>query len=187
MAIAALTKNYKLTVKKTSRLRQGWKKPPEGKVMVNVDATFEEDGGCRSVSSIIRDSSGGVLAAAHSFVPHLFDAPMAEAYVLKEGLMLAQHIGCNRLIIQSDCMEVVQIMKEGGFSANLVAAIYDDCNTIWSGFQDISIEHCSREANQVAHNLARRARQHRQNCTWVDDPPNFILDLVINDVTILDE
>jgi hypothetical protein len=69
----------------------------------------------------------------------------------------------------------------------LVAAIYDDCNTIWSGFQDISIEHCSREANQVAHNLARRAGQHRQNCTWVDEPPNFILDLVINDVTILDE
>ena len=44
MAITALTKNYKLAVKKTSRLRQGWKKPPEGKVMVNVDAAFEEDG-----------------------------------------------------------------------------------------------------------------------------------------------
>jgi hypothetical protein len=88
---------------------------PESKVMVNVDATFEEDGGCGSVDSIIRDSSGGVLAAAHSFVPHLVDAPMAEAYALKEGSMLAQHIGCNRLIIQSDCMEVIQIMKEGGF------------------------------------------------------------------------
>ena len=67
MAIAALTTNYKLAVKKTSRLRQGWKKPPEGKVMVNVDAAFEEDGGCGSVGSIIRDSSRGVLAAAHSF------------------------------------------------------------------------------------------------------------------------
>jgi hypothetical protein len=43
------------------------------------------------------------------------------------------------------------------------------------------------EANQVAHNLTRRAKQHRQNCTWIDEPPNFILDLVINDVTILDE
>jgi ribonuclease HI len=161
MAIAALTKNYKLATKKASVLRQGWKKPPEGKVVVNVDAAFNENSGCGSVGSIIRDCSGGVLAAAHSFVPHLVDAPMAEAYALKEGLMLAQHIGCNRLIIQSDCMEVVQIMKDGGFSANSTAAIYDDCNIIWSGFQDISIEHCSREANQVAHNLARRARQYK--------------------------
>jgi len=187
MAIAALTKNYKLATKKTSVLRQGWKKPPEGKVMVNVDAGYDENGGCGSVGSIIRDCSGGMLIAAHSFVPHLVDAPMAEAYALKEGLMLAQHIGCNRLIVQSDCMEVVQIMKEGGFSANSAAAIYDDCNIIWSGFQDISIEHCSREANQVAHNLARRAQQCKQNYIWADEPLSFILDSLMNDVTILNE
>ena len=66
MAIAALTKNYKLATKKTSVLRQGWKKPPEGKVMVNVDAGYDENGGCGSVGSIIRDCSGGVLIAAHS-------------------------------------------------------------------------------------------------------------------------
>jgi hypothetical protein len=89
MAIATLTKNYKLATKKASVLRQGWKKPPEGKVVVNVDAAFNENSGCGSVGSIIRDCSGGVLAAAHSFVPHLVDAPMAEAYALKEGLMLA--------------------------------------------------------------------------------------------------
>ena len=69
------------------------------------------------MGTIIRDSTSGVLAASHSFVPHLVDAPMAEAYALKEGLMLAQHIGCNRLIIQSDCMEVVQTMNDGGFMA----------------------------------------------------------------------
>jgi len=78
-------------------------------------------------------------------------------------------------------------MKEGGFSANSAAAIYDDCNIIWSGFQDISIEHCSREANKVAHNLARRAQQCKQNYIWVDEPPSFILDSLMNDVTILNE
>jgi len=35
----------------------------------------------------------------------------------------------------------------------LAAVLYDECNIIWSGFQDISIEHCSREANQAAHEL----------------------------------
>ena len=96
---------------------------------------------------------------------------MAEAYALKKGLMLAQRIGCNKIIIQSDCMEVVQIMQEGGFSANSAAPIYNECNILWSGFQEISIEHCNREANQVAHSLAQRARSLRQNCIWDDDPP----------------
>lgn len=45
--------------------------------------------------------------AAHSFLAYVVDVTMAEAYALKEGLMLAQHIGYNRLIVQSDCIEVV--------------------------------------------------------------------------------
>ena len=57
MAIVALTKNYMLAENKTGRLRQGWKKPPSGKVMVNVDAGFDENGGCGSVGAVIRDSS----------------------------------------------------------------------------------------------------------------------------------
>jgi hypothetical protein len=40
----------------------------------------------------IRDCLGWDLAAGYNFVPYLIDAPMVEAYVLKEGLMLAQHI-----------------------------------------------------------------------------------------------
>ena len=59
---------------------------------------------------------------------------MAEAYALKEGLLLAQHIGGNRLVIQADCMDVIETMKEGGLSANSAAAIYDECIIIWSGF-----------------------------------------------------
>ena len=99
MSIVALARNYKMASKKGKKIREGWKKPPEGKVMLNVDASFDEDVGCGSVGAIIRDSLGRVLVAAHSFIPHVVDEPMAEAYALKEGLMLAQHIGCNQLII----------------------------------------------------------------------------------------
>ena len=106
MSIAALTKNYKFATNKGAKVRQKWQKPPEGKVKVNV--TFDESVVCVSVGTIIRNSVGVAIAASHSYIPHLVDASMAEAYALKEGLMLAQFIGCNRLIVQSDCMEVVE-------------------------------------------------------------------------------
>jgi hypothetical protein len=32
------------------------------------------------------------------------------------------------------------------------------------------IEHCDREANQVAHELARQAFISKDFCTWVDHP-----------------
>ena len=97
---------------------------------LNVDASFDESRGCESVGTIVRNSVGAAIAASHSYVPHLVGVPMAEAYALKEGLMLTQHIGCNRLTVQSDYMEVVETMNNGGFSANSAAALYDECNII---------------------------------------------------------
>ena len=43
---------------KTTNIRQGWKKPPEGKLMVNVDAAFDTGTGSGSTGVIIRDDNG---------------------------------------------------------------------------------------------------------------------------------
>ena len=128
-----------------------------------------------------------MIAAASRYIHHLVDAPKAEAFALKDGLMLAQQTGGNRIIIQSDCTEVTEIMSNGAFTANLAVAIYDECNIVWSGFQKISIEHVSRDANQVAHALARQAMISNENCMWDDEPPSFILPFLANDVTLFNQ
>jgi len=61
--------------------------------------------------------------------------------------VLAQDVGCNLVIIESDCMQVVGIMSDEGFTAHSTTAIYDECNTMWLGFQEISIEHYRRKTN----------------------------------------
>jgi hypothetical protein len=48
---------------------------------------------------------------------------------------LAQQIGSNNFILQTDCAYVADTMKNGGYSATTSAAIYDDRNTFWSGFE----------------------------------------------------
>ena len=59
MSIAALSRNYKLATKMTSTIRKGWQKPPEGTIMVNVAASFDDDVGCGSIVVVIIDHSGG--------------------------------------------------------------------------------------------------------------------------------
>jgi ribonuclease HI len=187
LSIATITKNYKMTTIKGTKERQGWQKPAEEFVKVDIDASFDEGTGSGSTGVIIRDWMWGAIAASHTFLPYPVDAPMAEAFALKEGLLLAQHAGCNRLIVQSNCMEVVETMANGGFSANSAAAVYDECNIVWSGLQMISIEHCSGEANKTAHKLARRGMQTKLNCNWDDEPPSFILEFLMNDVISLNQ
>ena len=47
-------------------------------------------------------------------------------------------------------------MESGVFSETAAAAIYDECYELWRDKVNISIEHYQRDANRVAHELARR-------------------------------
>ena len=45
--------------------------------------------------------------------------------------------------------------------------------------------HCVRETNEVAHSLAKYAYDSNSSCKWVDEPPDFLVNAIANDVTIL--
>ena len=74
MSIAAITANYKLTSKKTTEINKGWRKPSEGILMINVDAGFDETKGAGSTGAVVRDSTGGFIAASHIYIPDVVDA-----------------------------------------------------------------------------------------------------------------
>jgi hypothetical protein len=57
--------------------------------MINVDAAFDEDSRKGATGVVIRDSSGSCIAAMQTFLAHVVDAPMAEAYAFRDGLTLA--------------------------------------------------------------------------------------------------
>ena len=109
---------------------------------------------------------------------------MAEALALKFGLSLAQRTGCNRIIINSDNMEVIETMNEGGRSSGAAAAIFYDCFHLACDFPISRFEHCNREANKVAHELAKLARFSFIS-DWFEEPHNAIVPILINDVMII--
>jgi len=74
-------------------------------------------------------------------------------------------------------------MKQGGFSATAVAPLYEECKMLSQDFSSIFIEHCNRDINRVAHNLAVLAIQSRHTCIWVDEPLASYLKALVNDVT----
>jgi ribonuclease HI len=187
VSIMVLTLNYMKAMKKQPQIKDGWKKPREDYVKVNVDASFDENTGTGSTGVVIRDHTGGAIAMSQRYLPYVDDAPMAEAYGLLDGLRLAEGVGCNRVIVNSDCVEVVNTMKDDGFSATSAAAINDDCVVIWKGFSDISIDHCNRDANKVAHELVFNSFSNKSSCIWADEPPSFILATLANDVIMFDD
>ena len=60
-----------------------------------------------------------------------------------------------------------------------------DCFVRTKMINEVTFKHNPREANRVAHLLAKHSYDTQSAFDWDGDPPNFILSYVINDVTLL--
>ena len=190
LSIATLTTNYQRSAKHTRATKKkqvGWKRPPEDELLLNFDASYKPESSTGSSGAIIRDHTGAFVAAKVNYFENVANAAAVEVVALREGLLLAQMMGCNRIRIQSDCSEVVETMIQGGVSATISAPIYEQCNLLWLDFAAISCEHCNREANVVAHELAREAMKSKLSCNWIDEPPRLILGALVNDVSMIQD
>ena len=160
-------------------------KPKEGYTKLNIDAAFDADSYTGATGAVIHDDRGMFIAGSNCGIPSVEDAAMAEARALLDGLILAGQVGCTKLIINSDCMEVITTMQDGGNSIGPAAAIYEECSFLSRGFAHVIFCHSPRESNRVAHTLACKA-EGPQSIVWLEDPPAFISELLANDVTIMD-
>jgi ribonuclease HI len=104
---------------------------------MNIDGSFRDVQGIGGTRVIMRDSSGSFIAGSCSYLEHVMDAATSEITALREGLLLAQHIGCSSFIIQLDSLEVVEIMRLR-ISSSVGAPIYDECFSLWQEFDAIS-------------------------------------------------
>ena len=102
---------------------------------------------------------------------------------MRYATVLAGEIGCNKLIVEFDCLEVVEIMQNGGNSLGAAAAIYEECTFLCRGFARVSFAHCPREANMAAHELAKFNEVNHG--VWHGDPPICIRAVKANDVTFI--
>ena len=61
--------------------------------------------------------------------------------------------------------------------------IIDDCRQLIASLGMATIQHCPREANGAAHELARYGASQRTGEFWFGDSPNFLIS--VNDCVII--
>jgi ribonuclease HI len=186
MSILAMTANAaKVGTNKAQVITVKWSKPEVRQVKVNVDASFHADSCSGAIGAVIRDVKGDFIAASTNYIPHVASAMVAEALAMKEGIGLAHRLGCSRVVAESDSLEVIQACNGEQRWWNEASAIFADCVDAAINLDSISFTHCPRESNEVAHSLARFCFDVKSDCTWVDEPPSFLLQPLLDDVTIL--
>jgi ribonuclease HI len=185
LSIKAMVANCnRARTNKNGMIKKGWTKPPGGKVKLNTDAAVDLATRRASTGCIIRDSQGQFLAACRVEIEGVIDVTTAEAQAVRDGLRLAERIGCNNLIVETDCLEVVNAYNFPMENRIIGVAFLDESRTMMVGFNEASISHCSKEENRAAHQLARSTDD--SNCIfWLESPHFFLYPQLVNDVTIL--
>jgi ribonuclease HI len=162
-----------------------WEKPEARQTKVNVDASFHCDDRAGATAAVIRDVQGKFMAASSTYYPNLSSTASAEALAMREGLALANRYGGDNVIMESDSLETVNACNGDEAWWGEESAIFADCVDLASFIDKIQYRHCPREANEVAHEIAKVCFADKNSCNWLVEPPSFILPMLINDVTII--
>ncbi|XP_037462672.1 uncharacterized protein LOC119334150 [Triticum dicoccoides] len=99
-------------------------------------------------------------------------------HLKEEGGTNPQTGMCNRLYINWDNQELLEIMNKDGQYAGDGAAIVDECYHLACELSSIVFEFCFRESNAAAHELASIARVSLCN-DLVDNAPSEVLPLLL--------
>lgn len=118
---------------------------------------------------VIKDSSGAIKVISAKSFHSGFDCPLAEALPIKEGLMLALSLEFRNIIVETDCLQVINLIR--GLTQLDAEDSFNSCSFVCT----------PRSCNSLADAVARFARKEKDTVVWVNDFPFPFLQIAIKE------
>ncbi|GAU40306.1 hypothetical protein TSUD_362860 [Trifolium subterraneum] len=137
------------------RLR--WEKPGVGWIKCNVDAAFVARSSITSMGLCFRDTNGQFVAGLTQWQQSVFSIVEGEAWTLLHAMKEAIHRGFGRVQFESDSkllVDAIHSRRSGNSEFNLIV---NDIILFMSSYVNFEVKFIRRQANSVAHTLARAA------------------------------
>ncbi|XP_074293665.1 uncharacterized protein LOC141620782 [Silene latifolia] len=122
-------------------------------VKINVDAGVKEGEGVSS-GAVCRDGGGAVMWGIMVVREEEWDPKFAEAMAVHDGLEEAKARGIQQVVVESDCIQVIEALKDKRSGRSSFSLLVDDILLLCNSFQAVVWSHTSRINNSVAHALA---------------------------------
>ena len=90
--------------------------------------------------------------------------------------------GLNKLVIESDAKFTVESIRSSA-SPSSYDLIVEDCKHLLSFFNDVKLRFVHKSANSIAHLLARGSGSMSDLVEWDNQPPPFIIPLLISNIS----
>ncbi|KAB2607730.1 hypothetical protein D8674_010898 [Pyrus ussuriensis x Pyrus communis] len=120
--------------------------------------------GCCGIGAIVRGFNGDLVCVLSMSAP-LISILTLELHAIKKALELALNFSCVQLIVESDSLRSVQLINQ---DKDIRAFLH---------VNQVFMNYVSRDANRIAHHLARFSLQCCELSMWVDTGPLGLMDL----------
>ncbi|XP_021741826.1 uncharacterized protein LOC110708037 [Chenopodium quinoa] len=158
-----------------------WSIPDQGWHKVDGDAGIIGELGS-GLGAVIRDSSGVVCACSSFQAPDKWTTEVAEAKAVLFGLQLAGELGVQQIVLESDCLLVIQALRNKSTGSSSIHLVLDDIYAKSSNFVNVRWSFVKRGGNKIAHALAHSQPWEVGHRVWNDVIPTRILELALADL-----
>lgn len=164
------------------RSRVRWYPPEPNVLKVNVDATFSVAGAIFSVGMVLRDHTGDFLADKVIGFEAAATAFEAEAIGTREALAWIKHkqLQNRRVVLETDALLVVNGVNGNAENLLEVGEVVKQCKILLRELTHTSIHHVRRQANRVAHEIARVPCLANCHCDF-SSLPDCLVEAILRD------
>ncbi|XP_074301056.1 uncharacterized protein LOC141632405 [Silene latifolia] len=163
---------------------RGWEPAPRGFVKVNVDAGVKEDEGV-TLGLVCRGEKSDVLWGVSIVQDQVWEPHVAEAVAVLEGLKEALRTGYRDVVLESDCLQVVEARKKKLSGRSCFMLVIEEILLLCNSFNTVLWSFSSRVNNTVAHALAHIYPRNTGRMEWSDTLPPSANDAVLFDLSLL--
>ncbi|KAK1679088.1 hypothetical protein QYE76_039936 [Lolium multiflorum] len=172
---------------KTRQRPARWIPPPAGFLKINTDAAFDAINLVGASGCVVRNADGVFLRAASSWLESVPDALTAEAIACCEGVKLCLGGTDMKIILESDCMTLVELWKTRKKNRAAIWPILNHIEALSKEFISFDFRFVSRKANMAAHLTAKNMSSAMPECIWVSQVPAFLANCIQHDCANADE
>lgn len=142
-----------------------WTPPEESWLKINVDGSLMKNGSSGGGGVVVRDHQGTFKAGACHAFANVAVAEHAELLACRRGVQLATEIGATKFILETDNQAVARVLNSGEMDRSRFGSLIQEIKEMLSGVAETRVVWARRDANKVAHILAKGCR-FRLCKTW---------------------
>jgi ribonuclease HI len=146
--------------------QHNWIPPTHGRLKCNVDAAFHNGGKITSGGWCVRDDSGQFIRAGTHWLRGELSIIEAEALALLEAMRTTCQMNMQNVIFETDAQIVVGATNSNHVGVSLFSTIILNIKNLLHLNPNFEVKFVKRQANSVAHKLARAANSWASRCVF---------------------